>query len=170
MFCQFSTVQQSDLVTNTHTHIHSFSQIILHHALSQVTRYSSQCYTAGSLCLSIHSKCNSLHLLTPDSQSISLPPPPPWQPQVCSLNPWVKFLFCLFVSLLHVTFPSIPAVTLHPTSSTLPLHSRSWVNICWIDRRHSSCLTSLWIWVLNVLPEWWSQSDSGAMENVPFYF
>ena len=51
-FCQFSTVQQSDPVT--HTSIHSFSYIImLHHALSQVIKYSSQCYTAGSHCLSI---------------------------------------------------------------------------------------------------------------------
>ena len=50
-FCQFSPVQQSDPVT--HTHMHSFSYIILHHAPSQVTRYSSQHYTAGSHSLSI---------------------------------------------------------------------------------------------------------------------
>ena len=37
----------------------------------------------------IHSTCNSLHLLTPNSKSI--PPPPPWQPQVCSLCLWVFF-------------------------------------------------------------------------------
>ena len=43
--------------------------------------------------LLIHSKCNSLHLLTPDSQSIPLPLPPPWQPQVCSPSPWVSFLW-----------------------------------------------------------------------------
>ena len=40
MFCQFSIVRQSDPVM--HTYI-SFSHIILHHALSQVTGYSSQC-------------------------------------------------------------------------------------------------------------------------------
>ena len=34
----------------------------------------------------ICSKCNSLRLLTPDSQSIPLPPPPPWQPQACPLQ------------------------------------------------------------------------------------
>ena len=48
-----STVQQSDPVThtthtNTHTYIYTyFSYIILHHFPSQVTRYSSLCYTAG---------------------------------------------------------------------------------------------------------------------------
>ena len=61
VFCQFSTVQQSDLVTHTHTHtrththftyIHSFSHITLHHAPSQVTRHSSQFHTAGSHCVS----------------------------------------------------------------------------------------------------------------------
>ena len=36
----------------------------------------------------IHSLYNSLHLLTPNSQSIPPPPPPPpWQPEVCSLCP-----------------------------------------------------------------------------------
>uniref|UniRef100_A0A8D1MWB5 Ig-like domain-containing protein n=1 Tax=Sus scrofa TaxID=9823 RepID=A0A8D1MWB5_PIG len=33
--------------------------------------------------LLIDSKCNSLHLLTPNSPSIPLPPP--WQPQICPL-------------------------------------------------------------------------------------
>ena len=43
--------------------------------------------------LLIHSQCNSLHLLTLNSQSIPLspPPPPPWQLQVCSPYPWVCF-------------------------------------------------------------------------------
>ena len=67
---------------------HSFSHIILHHVPSQVISYSSLCYTVGSHLL-IHSKCISLHLLTPNSQSIPLPPP--WQPQVCSPCPWVCF-------------------------------------------------------------------------------
>ena len=34
--------------------------------------------------LLIHSICNSLHLLTPNAQSIPLPASPPWQPQICS--------------------------------------------------------------------------------------
>ena len=38
--------------SNTHIYVHSFSNI-LHHASSQVTRYSSQCHKAGSHCLSI---------------------------------------------------------------------------------------------------------------------
>ena len=33
----------------------------------------------------------SLHLLTSDSQSISLPPPSPWQLQVSSPSSWVSF-------------------------------------------------------------------------------
>ena len=45
--------------SHTHTYIyvyiytHSFSHIILYHVQSQVTTYSSQCYTAGSHCLCI---------------------------------------------------------------------------------------------------------------------
>ena len=35
-----------------YTHTHSFLHIILHHVPSQVTRYSSLCYTAGSHCFS----------------------------------------------------------------------------------------------------------------------
>ena len=36
--------------------------------------------------LLVHSKCNSLCLLIPNSHSIPLPPPPPWHSQVCSPN------------------------------------------------------------------------------------
>ena len=64
-FLLYSKINQS------HVCIHSFSHIILHHAPSQLTRNSFQCYT-GFLCLSI-SKCNYLHLLSPHSQSIPLP-------------------------------------------------------------------------------------------------
>ena len=77
VFYQFYTVQKSDPVTRTY--ILSFSHITLHYAPSQVTRYSR-------ISLLIHSKGNSLHLLTSDSQSIPLLPPPPWQSQVCSLS------------------------------------------------------------------------------------
>ena len=53
--------------------------------------------------LLIHSKGNSLHLLTLDSQSIPGPPPPPWKPQVCSPSLWVSFLWKgLFV--LYIRF------------------------------------------------------------------
>ena len=49
VFCQCLLYSK---VTHSHTHIyiHSFSHIILHQAPSLVTRYSSQCYTAGSHC------------------------------------------------------------------------------------------------------------------------
>ena len=43
----------------------------------------------------IHTKYKSLHLLTPDSQSIPLHPTPPWILQVCSPSPCVSFLFVL---------------------------------------------------------------------------
>ena len=49
VFCQFSTVQQGDPVT--HTCIDSFFSH--YRSPSQVTRHSTQCYTAGSHCLSI---------------------------------------------------------------------------------------------------------------------
>ena len=41
--------------------------------------------------LLIHSKCHSLHLLTPNSQSSPLPPPSAWQPQICSPCMWICF-------------------------------------------------------------------------------
>ena len=79
----FSAVWQSDPV------IYIFFHIILHHVPSQVIRYSPLLYSRISLL--IHSKCNSLHLLTPNSQSILLPPPSPWQPLVCPPCPWLWF-------------------------------------------------------------------------------
>ena len=56
--------------------------------------------------LLIHSKWNRLYLLTPNSQSISLPPPTPWQPQVCppylcvcfySVDRFICAIFYLFI-------------------------------------------------------------------------
>ena len=44
-----SAVQQSDPVIHIHN---SFSHIIFDHVPSQVTRYSSLCYTVGPHCLS----------------------------------------------------------------------------------------------------------------------
>ena len=92
VFCQLSTVQQSDPVT--HIYIHSFSHIITHHVLSQVTRYSSLCYTAGLHCLS-SSKYNSL--LTPESQSIPLP-----LGNHTSLFSKSEFHFCGKLNLCHI--------------------------------------------------------------------
>ena len=52
--------------------------------------------------LLIHSKCNSFHLLTPDSESIPLPPPPPWQPQIFIFFHYSWFtVFCQFSSVQH---------------------------------------------------------------------
>ena len=46
----------------------------------------------------IHSKCNSVHLLAPNSKSSPLSPSPQ-QPQVCSLCMWVYFFFVdLFIN------------------------------------------------------------------------
>ena len=60
---------------HTHTYIH-IPYIIIHHNLSQGTGYSSLCYTVEHHWLCIHSKCNSLHLLTPGSLYTPVPPCP----------------------------------------------------------------------------------------------
>ena len=63
-----------------------FLNILFHYSLSQDNEYSSLCYTIGPCCFSILYIYISVHLLIPNS-SPSLPqPPPPWQPQVCSLS------------------------------------------------------------------------------------
>ena len=69
-----------------------FSQIImLHHKwLDMVPRLHSR------MSLLIHSKGNSLHLLTPSSPSIPLPPPPTWQPQCIHLMHFFIYLFLSF--------------------------------------------------------------------------
>ena len=81
----FSAVQQNDPVWFTvFCHFLLYSKMThyfthkTHPVPSQVSRYSSLCYTAGPHYLSTP---NSLHLLTPNSQSISLPSPPPSQPR-----------------------------------------------------------------------------------------
>ena len=81
LFCQFllySKMTQSCI----YTHTHSFSYTIFHHGLSQMIGYSSS--IQYSRILFIHSKCNSLHLPTPNSSSNPLLPLSPLQPQVCS--------------------------------------------------------------------------------------
>ena len=58
--------------------------------------------------LLIHYKGNSLHLWTPSSQSIPLPPLPPWQPQVFSPSPRFSFLWkdsfvlCIRFQISHI--------------------------------------------------------------------
>ena len=68
--CQFLLYSK---VTQPYMYTHYFSQTVFHQVLSQETGYCSLCYIVGSHCL-IHSKGTSLHLLTPSSQSIPLPP------------------------------------------------------------------------------------------------
>ena len=70
-----SAVQHSDLITHIYTH--PFSHIMLPHVSSQACAVQ-QDLTAYPL------QMQSLHLLTPNSQLIPLPLPPPWQPHVCS--------------------------------------------------------------------------------------
>ena len=53
-FLPYSKMTQSHTHTHTHMHIYVlFLILFLHCAPSQVTRYSTLCYTAGSHCLSI---------------------------------------------------------------------------------------------------------------------
>ena len=83
-----SAVQQSGSLL----HMYFLFHILFHCGLSKDIEYSSLCYTVGPNI--IHSIYNSLHLLTPNSQSFpSLSHFPPWQPQVCSLCLWVCFCF-----------------------------------------------------------------------------
>ena len=72
-----------------YTYIYILSHILFHYGLSQDTEYSSLGSTVGLLFF--HSKCSSLHLLIPDSQSILLPPPPP------GLGNRVSMSLCLFL-------------------------------------------------------------------------
>ena len=50
------------------------------------------CLLYSSTLLFIHSLYDRSHLLTPTSPSLPQTPPP-WQPRVCSLCPWVCFCF-----------------------------------------------------------------------------
>lgn len=74
---------------------------------------------------------------------------------------WPEFLFRLFVSL-----PS-PQLLCNQHAVHYLYGGRSWVNICWMNRRWSSWLTFLIIRVLKVFPEWWWQSRRGARQH-PF--
>ena len=82
-----SAIQQSDPVTNIY--ILPFLYYLPSWSLLRDWIEFPGLYSRTSSL--IHFKCNSLHLLTPNSQSVPLSPPPSWQPQVCSL--------CLQVSL-----------------------------------------------------------------------
>ena len=68
--------------------------------------------------LLIHSKCISLHLLTPNSQSIPLPPPAPcpWQLQVCSLCLWICFYFIVSFVPFATTWMQLEVIILSEVS------------------------------------------------------
>ena len=72
-----SAVQQSDPVIHKYTLF--FSYYLPSHSITEIG-YSSLCLYRRTSWL-LHSKCNSLHLLTPNSWSIQLPPSPLLQPQ-----------------------------------------------------------------------------------------
>ena len=82
MLCQFllySTVTQSLSLCHTYMYIHTRISLISSPIMFYPKRLNTvPCATQQDLTsLLIHSKCNSLYILTPNSQSIPLPPAPP---------------------------------------------------------------------------------------------
>ena len=75
-----SAVQQSDPVIG---YIHCLSRILFQ-SWSIPRDWTEFPVLDSSTSWLIHSQCRSLHLRTPNAPSSPLPPPPPWQPQVCS--------------------------------------------------------------------------------------
>ena len=61
------------LFFRTYIYISILFHTLFPYGLSENTEYSFMCYTVETCCL-ICSKCNSYHLLTPNSQAV--PPPP----------------------------------------------------------------------------------------------
>ena len=81
-------------VTQSYIYVHSFLYYFPSWSIPEIG-YSSLCYTLRP-CLSIfiHSKCNSLHLLALNSQSIPLPPPSPLATTSLFSMSVGLFLFC----------------------------------------------------------------------------
>ena len=91
MFCQFLLYSK---VTQLYVYIHSFSHYLLPCpliVLCAIHRTS----------LLIHSKCNSLHLLTPDSCPSYSPSLPLTTTSLFSMS-MSLFLFCRWVHLCHM--------------------------------------------------------------------
>ena len=96
VFCQFSTVQQSDLITHVYTFCFSHYPPLCSIISDQIqfpVLYSR-------ISLLIYSKCNSLHLLSPDFRSIPLSPPLLGNHK--SLLQVHKFLFFGKIHLCHI--------------------------------------------------------------------
>ena len=91
--------------TCIYKYIYSFC-IVFHYGLLQDIEYSSLCSSEGPCCLFIHSVCNSLHLLTPNSQSV-----PPYSPS----NHKSMFYLCesAFVSYALQIGLSLSCITVH---------------------------------------------------------
>ena len=97
--------------THTHTHTHIctllFSYYLPSCSIPRDWIWFPGLYSRTSWL--IHSECNSLHLLTPNSQSIPFTLPAPWQSQVCSPCLWVCFcsvdrFICAIFSIAHITY------------------------------------------------------------------
>ena len=69
LHCSVNFYRTAKWPSHIYIYIYFYSQIILQHVPSQVTVLYSR------MSLPSHSKCKSLHRLTPDSQSIPLPSP-----------------------------------------------------------------------------------------------
>ena len=86
----------------THSFISSLSSFMVYPKRLDVV----PCVIQDRISLLIHPKCNRLHLPAPNSSSFSLPPPPPWQPQVCFLYPSVCFvdsIICAVYQIPHIS-------------------------------------------------------------------
>ena len=83
------------------SHIYMYTFFFLTLSCSITSHQTSFPVLYSKIPLLIHSKGNSLHILTPNSQSLLLHPPLFWQPQVCSPCPWF-FFFCGKLHLCHI--------------------------------------------------------------------
>ena len=100
------------ILTYIHTYIYTYIYIYsLFLILSSITfrlKWSSDWLEIpelhGRTALLIHSKCNSLHLLTPNCPSLPLPPPSPLATTGLFSMSMSLLLFCRWVHLHHIPF------------------------------------------------------------------
>lgn len=105
----------SSKVTQAHTtpttqdpHPYTYVSFLFFHitllcAPSKVTRCSSHWFTAWLIAYPLHMQYFA-PFLTPDFQSITILPPPLWQPKHCCPHSWVSFRWKV---------PLVPSVTVH---------------------------------------------------------